>query len=1262
MDETVKPLRIPPQMPSYADKYNIFHLVQSMVTHLIIDQPDDPISYLISLLQRSSMDIPRVMLLGPPAVGKHTVAKKLSAQLRVVHVTTESLVHDQSELGMQARQYTLTGQEVPIELLVGLVQKRLNELDCFNRGWVLEGIPQTRLQALSLQQAGVIPEHVVILEAPDDVLLERSKGKLIDPLTGDVYHETFIWPSDDSIAKRLEKGRVLSEEQLLADVKRYRCECTGLTSAYQHILKTINGDQLHQDVYQQVLAFVQTRHHSRTPRILLLGPPGSGKSHQARLLSEKYKLVDVCCGQLLRSVAADGSGLGEQIQLYLEEERPVPDTLVLQVLEQRLSQMDCVCRGWILHGFPCDLQQAKSLQESQYQPNRVFLLELTDDVCVERITLRATDPVSGERFHAVTRPAPSAQVQDRLRTRPQDSTEAVTNALNQYRMHSAAFQSVYPDAVHVNADQDPHSVFETLESGLSTDMPPGDSNGSSFCRQRQDSVWTLVLFPGLHCGRDRVFCRKCFLARGVDAFAAFHGVLMMSSAEDQLCLNICSTLSSSSSASSKRKRLTTQQKWARKKQTAEKRRFSSSEDGRRHVLKQRRLQHNDIAEEEKEVQVQQTGAPPPPAAVSPQFPPADETEKKPEKKKKEKEKDGVKEMGRSSIKTSSLFKHNPDIPDIHRPLVSQVKEKIFTSDSFSDLQLHPHLVATLNKVLNVSTLTSVQKLTIPALLSGRDAVVRSQTGSGKTLSYAVPLVQSLQLVQPKVRRSDGPLAVVIVPTRELALQTFQTIQKLLKPFTWIVAGVLMGGEKRKSEKARLRKGINILISTPGRLVDHIKHTLSIAFSAVRWLVLDEADRTLDLGFEKDLTIILNSLNSTGPSRQNVLLSATLTHGVTRLADVCLKDPVSVNVSDPPSTTPLTSDLGPVSQSESFAVPEALKQFLVVVPSKIRLVCLAAFILDKCQFSHNNKLIVFVSSCEAVEFLHSLFISVLSANRKPPLDFLRLHGNMKQEERSEVFQQFSASQSGVLLCTDVAARGLDLPQVTWIVQYTPPSVAAEYVHRVGRTARIGGTGSSLLFLTPAETAFVSELANHNISLSEIKLLDILSSLMMDDTYKGRGKYHSKSSSKALEQEIRERATVLQTEFENVVHSDAQSVQNAKKALQSFLRAYTTYPAHLKHIFHIRSLHLGHTAKSFGLRDAPQGLSSAIGAHNKNKNQNRIRNPVQDQKKKLSSRTAEGKSFCPAQREFRLVHSEFASGLEGPGAKKKKKKKTMSGGEG
>ncbi|XP_053060426.1 probable ATP-dependent RNA helicase DDX31 isoform X5 [Acinonyx jubatus] len=404
------------------------------------------------------------------------------------------------------------------------------------------------------------------------------------------------------------------------------------------------------------------------------------------------------------------------------------------------------------------------------------------------------------------------------------------------------------------------------------------------------------------------------------------------------------------------------------------------------------------------------------------------------------------------IRTSSLFKNNPEIPELHRPVVKQVQEQVFTSDAFHKLDLHPHLISTINTVLNMTSMTSVQKQSIPVLLEGRDALVRSQTGSGKTLAYCIPVVQSLQAMKSKIQRSDGPYALVLVPTRELALQSFNTVQKLLKPFTWIVPGVLMGGERKKSEKARLRKGINILISTPGRLVDHIKSTKNIHFSRIRWLILDEADRILDLGFEKDITVILNAVNAECQQRQNVLLSATLTEGVTRLADISLLDPVQISVldqhhgqSDPEQgTLPEVSPLPPDDELDSFAIPGSLDQHVTLVPSKLKLVSLAAFILQKCKFEKDQKMIIFFLSCELVEFYYHLFLRTLPAcsgvpaSRQPPsastrFKFLRLHGNMEQEERTAVFEEFSHSKTGILLCTDVAARGLDLPQVTWIVQ-------------------------------------------------------------------------------------------------------------------------------------------------------------------------------------------------------------------------------------
>ncbi|NXL52467.1 DDX31 helicase, partial [Podilymbus podiceps] len=614
------------------------------------------------------------------------------------------------------------------------------------------------------------------------------------------------------------------------------------------------------------------------------------------------------------------------------------------------------------------------------------------------------------------------------------------------------------------------------------------------------------------------------------------------------------------------------------------------------------------------------------------------------------------------IKTSSLFRNNPDIPEIHRKAVQQVQENVFTTDSFSQLDLHPHLVSGRKAAYLETCFLGVQKQTIPVLLQGRDALVRSQTGSGKTLAYGIPLVQSLQGMKSKIQRSDGPYALILVPTREVGgFFFFDTMQKLLKPFAWIVPGVLMGGEKRKSEKARLRKGINILISTPGRLVDHIKSTECIHFRRTQWLIIDEADRILDLGFEKDIAVILNALNAERETRQNVLLSATLTEGVTRLADISLNDPVSISIADE-----IQKGLKPAAQrdsepsslsncmdQENFAIPEKLKQYVLMVPSKLRLVTLAAFILEKCKFEKHHKMIIFFSSCEQVEFHYELLVKVLSGgleSEKPErspgssahLQFLRLHGSMEQEERTEVFQEFLKSRTGILLCTDVAARGLDLPQVTWIVQYNAPASPAEYIHRIGRTARIGCHGNSLLVLAPSEAEYVSLLASHKINVSEIKMEKVLSSLMKDDRFKLHRPGRKKSCGMDP-QEVRERATVLQTKFENYVHSSEGTIRWAKKALQSFLCAYTTYPRNLKHIFHIKSIHLGHVAKSFGLRDAPQNLTALPTAGSKKKTKPRQKRSDLLKKTHSKHRLAE------------ILRSEYSSGMDTGVSKVKKKKK-------
>ncbi|KAL1131542.1 hypothetical protein AAG570_011159 [Ranatra chinensis] len=375
---------------------------------------------------------------------------------------------------------------------------------------------------------------------------------------------------------------------------------------------------------------------------------------------------------------------------------------------------------------------------------------------------------------------------------------------------------------------------------------------------------------------------------------------------------------------------------------------------------------------------------------------------------------------------------------------------------------HPQ-VSNLEQNFNVTQLTTVQKLSIPQLLAGKDALVRSQTGSGKTLAYAIPILQSLQGVRPKLTRDSGIRALVILPTRELALQTYECFLKLVKSYTWIVPGLLAGGEKKKSEKARLRKGINILVGTPGRVLDHALTTKVLSFHLVSWLILDEGDKLLEMGYEKDISSVEKHRDDyssmlTLPRRQTVLLSATLTSAVERLAGLALDDPVHIDA----STGEETDDF--------FVIPDSLTQKYVVVAPKLRLVVLASFIIRKCEVDKGSKMLVFMATQDMVDYHTNLLSTVLPKTA----EFYKLHGNMLQAERVEVFKSFRNSSSGVLLCTDVAARGLDLPKVDWIVQFTAPCNAADYVHRVGRTARVGTTGSALLFLAPSEVPFLEQL--------------------------------------------------------------------------------------------------------------------------------------------------------------------------------------------
>lgn len=354
-------------------------------------------------------------------------------------------------------------------------------------------------------------------------------------------------------------------------------------------------------------------------------------------------------------------------------------------------------------------------------------------------------------------------------------------------------------------------------------------------------------------------------------------------------------------------------------------------------------------------------------------------------------------------KMSSLFANNPDVPIVGQRLVNPLNETVFTGASMNSIGLHDHAVKNLADILKITELTTVQQRTVPVVLSGRDVLVRSQTGSGKTLAYALPIVQKLQEIRPKLTRDGGIQALVIVPTRELAIQSYELFVKLLKPFTWIVSGYLTGGEKRKAEKARLRKGINILVGTPGRLCDHLLHTESFKLDQVKWLVLDEADRLFEMGYEKDVKKIVDVINESYaapvgnpfltkkepvkrdpncPMLQSLLLSATLTASVRQLAGLALKDPMfidtsDVNEADIRKTNTFEEAIDEAVADEKIVIPATVSQSYILVPPKLRLVTLSGMIACETKKSAVSKMLVFLGTEHLVDFHYDIMIEALT---------------------------------------------------------------------------------------------------------------------------------------------------------------------------------------------------------------------------------------------------------------------------------------------
>lgn len=339
---------------------------------------------------------------------------------------------------------------------------------------------------------------------------------------------------------------------------------------------------------------------------------------------------------------------------------------------------------------------------------------------------------------------------------------------------------------------------------------------------------------------------------------------------------------------------------------------------------------------------------------------------------------------------------------------------------FTEMNLKPHFIEALTKQ-GITEPTNVQEKTIPVMMTGKDIIVRSKTGSGKTIAFLLPIMQNLH--------PQGLQALILAPTRELAQQTEKEIRKLDKN---VKSLTVYGGVSINPQIEKLHHGVQIVVGTPGRILDHMERG-TIDFSRLRWVVLDEADRMLDMGFIEDVQRILSA---TPKNRHTSLFSATMPAEIIMLTQDCMKP-----------------DAARIILEQDEITVKKIRQVCYGMDQKEKLNTLVK-ILRKPEV---RKVMIFCNTKSWADSLGRIL-------RKKGFRVGSLHSALSQLRRNVVIQDFKDNKFSILVCTDVAARGLHVDDVTHVINYDLPKNPKDYIHRIGRTGRAGEEGDAISFCT------------------------------------------------------------------------------------------------------------------------------------------------------------------------------------------------------
>ena len=444
------------EVETFLDQYNIYDLFDYLLKELLIDRPEEPLDYLIQKLHQKRRR--RLFLVGGVGTKRRHITREVSSRFQIEKVFLLDLlkaeVRKSGKYASEIQHCWNTGSYIPDNIIIDIMIPVVEELEKKGVSYMLEGFPRTRVQGLALQRAGVIPERLLLLIPPKNE-----------------FQQGFLERFSELSTQKPENQSIVAERAY----QEFEYHARGIRETYKSQVHEMefSGEisALSTSIYKVFLAKGRSKAPRKPPRVIILGPPGSGRTTLAKNLSVSYGLTFVSTNQLLRDQINRKTDTGRNVSAIMNTGERVPDYIMTELVRGRLNEPDCRINGWVLDGYPKTIEQTKSLKEFKIHPTHVIFLDCPDSIVYERVEQRRLDPLTGIFYSILSLPE-DEEIRNRVVHLGEDTHEAVKTRLLSYKEHSMKIHSEYSGySVTIKADMDPIAACDVAKEAIESSIP-----------------------------------------------------------------------------------------------------------------------------------------------------------------------------------------------------------------------------------------------------------------------------------------------------------------------------------------------------------------------------------------------------------------------------------------------------------------------------------------------------------------------------------------------------------------------------------------------------------------------------------------------------------------------------------------------------------------------------------------------------------------------------------------------------------------------